>query len=75
MRVGTLLVVSLWMAAAPSRAAEVDRRSHELIRRECRAVIDVEDVTMFANGTVRLIARHEEEKAARGREEGCACSD
>lgn len=65
MRAGTLLVVSLWMASAPSRAAEVDRRSHELIRRECRAVIDVEDVTMFANGTVRLIARHEEEKAVR----------
>jgi len=34
-----------------------------LVRRECQAVIDVEDVTLFANGTVRLIWRHDEEKS------------
>lgn len=55
----------IWLlTVVPSAGgAEVDRRSHELVRRQCRAVIDTEDVTLFANGTVRLISRHEEEKS------------
>ena len=51
------------MLSPTSGASDVDRRSHELVRRECRAVIDTEDVTLFANGTVRLIAKHEEERS------------
>lgn len=57
-------LVGLVLAIEPiSGATSVDRRSHELVRRECRAVIDTEDVTLFANGTVRLISRHDEEKS------------
>ena len=63
-----LLSVSVYLAIVltvvpTSGSSRVDRRSHELIRRECRAVIDTEDVTLFANGTVRLIAKHEEERS------------
>ena len=58
------ILASLTLTLAASRAgAEVDRRSHELVRRECRAVIDTEDVTLFANGTVRLISKHDEERS------------
>jgi len=58
------ILASLILTLAASRAgAEVDRRSHELVRRECRAVIDTEDVTLFANGTVRLISKHDEERS------------
>ena len=60
--IGLLAGLFLTIAGAAGEA-EVDRRSHELVRRECRAVIDSEDVTLFANGTVRLISRHEEEKS------------
>lgn len=56
------LTVLLLTVTPSSGATHVDRRSHELIRRECRAVIDTEDVTLFANGTVRLIAKHEEDR-------------
>jgi len=57
-------LASLTLTLAAARAgAEVDRRSHELVRRECRAVIDTEDVTLFANGTVRLISKHDEERS------------
>ena len=63
MRAVTFLAGLLSIAGVLLGEEVIDRRSHELIRRECRAVIDVEDVTMFANGTVRLISRHEEEKS------------
>lgn len=59
----SLLTGLLLTIAGTAVEAEVDRRSHELVRRECRAVIDSEDVTLFANGTVRLISRHDEEKS------------
>ena len=58
--------LAVLLAVVPaSGSSQVDRRSHELIRRECRALIDTEDVTLFANGTVRLIAKHEEERSVR----------
>lgn len=60
-------VTAIWATAAlliagTKSGAEQDRRSHELVRRECRAVIDTEDVTLFANGTVRLISQHQDER-------------
>jgi hypothetical protein len=67
---GSRLVGAIWsttilLAVGVTSGAEQDRRSHELVRRECRAVIDTEDVTLFANGTVRLISKHQDERTVR----------
>ena len=61
--ISTCLAGLLLTVATATGATQVDRRSHELVRRECRAVIDTEDVTLFANGTVRLISKHDEERS------------
>ena len=65
-----LAAAAIWVTAVllvvgVASGAEQDRRSHELVRRECRAVIDTEDVTLFANGTVRLISKHQDERTVR----------
>jgi len=58
------LVVGFLLTIAEAHGAmDVDRRSHELVRRECRSIIDSEDVTLFANGTVRLIWKRDEERS------------
>jgi hypothetical protein len=61
--ISTCLAGLLLTVATATGGTQVDRRSHELVRRECRAVIDTEDVTLFANGTVRLISKHDEERS------------
>ena len=66
LRAGSAVTLAaVLLTAAAASGSTPDRRSHELVRRECRAVIDTEDVTLFANGTVRLISKHGEERTVR----------
>ncbi len=54
MRFPSLLILTLLMAAMPVMAQDQDSRSIEVVRYDCTTDTTRREVTLFANGTVRL---------------------
>lgn len=53
-RSGALAVLAALAASATAVAQSADPRTVELLRRDCRSDLGRRDLTLFANGTVRL---------------------
>lgn len=54
MRFSSLLILTLILGALPALAQEGDKRSIEVVRYDCTTDTTRREVTLFANGTVRL---------------------
>ena len=54
MRIPSLLILPLVLAALPALAEDRDNRSIEIVRYDCTTDTTRREVTLFANGTVRL---------------------